>query len=105
VQTCGARKRDEVGCVRGEDVVAIAGEEHERGIDHVDLPCLSQQNTGTPTDGVVEPTHVDRRQEAGQVHLPAATSTPDLSDHAAMCQGHASMRRSWHHTAFSGRWR
>jgi hypothetical protein len=84
------RKCIQVVGIRGEDVVAIGGEAHYRGINGIGMATAAEQHPGSPSQPVVYGSDVGTGKELGQGRLPSATAAPDLSDHAAAGDGRAS---------------
>ena len=61
--SCGHGEGAQVGGIRGTDVVAVAGQAHEGGVDRVGSTASSQQGPGPPTEVLVERFHLDAGQE------------------------------------------
>ena len=75
--------------VRRDDVVAVAGQQHERGVDHVARACAFEQRTGGAAEVGIDGAHVDTGQSFGQQGLPRAATAPGLPDDAAVRNGDA----------------
>ena len=82
MQICGLRESTQVARVRGENVVAIAGEAYHRRIDGIGLSSLPQQYPGPSPQTAVDGGNLDPCQQPGERHLTAMAPAPYLSHYA-----------------------
>lgn len=76
VESGGGGEGGEVFGVRCVDLVAVAGEQDESGVDDVVGGCGGEENTGSAAECVVERYDLDAGEEAGDVALAAGSASP-----------------------------
>lgn len=79
-----ARKRADVVDVRREDLIVIATQRNEGGVDSVATARGTKQESGAASESVVKSDDVSGRQEPRQPGLPTRTTAPDLSHDPAV---------------------
>ena len=67
--TAGRSQDLEVVGVRGDDVVAVVGQEDDGGVDDVGAPSGAKQLAGRAPEKLVERTHVDSGKSSCQPSL------------------------------------
>jgi hypothetical protein len=77
------RKCAQVAGIRGEDVVAVGCQAHHGGIKGIGLAAAAKQHPGSPSQLVVDGSHVSTGQEPGHGRLSSAATAPDPGDHTA----------------------
>jgi len=87
VATGSTRELLEIVLIDGHDVVAVRGEEHERGVDDIGQTGTAEQYTGCAAEVLVDRNDLDTTQRLSKASL-ACASTPDLSEDSGVGDRH-----------------
>ena len=84
VQPRDSRKRRQVRRIGGEDEIPVGCQQDQRRVDDIVHSSSSQQDAGTPAESSIKRGDVERGQQTREVSLTPGSSSPDLSDDAAV---------------------
>ena len=82
-------QRPQVAGIGGEDVIAVCGQAHDRGVDRIGQAAAGQQHARPPPQVIIQRSDVDPRQQPSHRHLTAGPSAPYPGDHAAVAHWYA----------------
>jgi hypothetical protein len=79
----GLCEPSEVVMVGRHDLIAVFGEQHNSGVDHVGKTSYCQEPAGSATQQLIKSSNVDSVERLGEASL-AWPTTPHLSEYASM---------------------